>query len=462
MNNKRDNQPKKEESIDDLLFKLLESSIILNLRMNAFDEVISECEEALEKFGRNKIEWGVYAHRIGMLLSNMAIALAGKYEVEEDKVKKDKYRFQTEKYLCESITLWKRLGDDYNLCVVRLHKADFEFNRDEDYACWFRKYKSIAKKIKNEGGKQFQLLYAEVLLQMVDRYCSADALNDCGMSYRIASKYLDDVGLIYDNYCSGDVLKNMGLIKTRQALDLTCTYSETDLRKFISRSNKLIDKYRDHAMQDAAGVNMFEYYVGDIRNNIGSAYYRLGSEYWANNKVSKAAKAYERAVEYYSQCIETYHETNEQGSDLLFKVCLNIVNVKLCLYKCKKDSKYLDDSIKLINNTICKLKKLFPDSMLIAESYCVLGSAYRLMGRVKNSIKYYSIAEKICEQNVGLGNREVSFWIYGGFVKSYRDIGNIDKAVEYLKKQRELLLSCGYELDSDEVSEIDKHLKELG
>lgn len=461
MNKMRDRQPETEESIEDLRFKLLESSIILKLRMNEYDEAILECYKAIEKFGRNETASDIYAHRKGMLLSNIAIAIAAKYEVEENSAQKEQYRCRAEECLNESIKFWKKLGDNYNLFVVSLHKADFEFECDRNSESWFRKYRRIAKKIKNDGGKLFQLLYSEILMQMVRRYCNADVFDDCGMSYRIASRYLDEVEQIYDRHCNDDILRRMELIKTRQALELTCAYDAASLKKFLVKSEKLLNKYREHAAQDA-GINMFELYVVDIRNNTGTAYYRLGCAYLAKNRVKEAVKAYKQAVEYYTEGIEAYRATNEQGSELFFKICLNIVNVKLCLYRCQKDDNYLNDSIALIQALIGKFKKLLPDSILIAIAYCTLGTTYRLKKQFKNSIKYYRIAEKLGERIICQGdNAEVFFWIYEGYADTYKNMGIIDRAAEYLKKEREMLLRCGYETDSAEVSEIDRQLKEL-
>ena len=461
MNKKRDRWSDTEESIEDLRFKLLERRIILKLRMNAHDEAISECYKALEKFGQHETNSDISAHRKGMILSNLAIAIAAKYEVEEDCTLKEQYRYHAEKFLNDSIKLWQKLGDDYNLCVIRLHKADFEFDCDGNSASWFKKYRRIATKIKNNDGKLFQVLYAEMLVQMVDRYCSADVFDDCGMSYRIASKYLDKVGQIYDMHCKDDVLERMELIKTRQALELSCAYDAADLKKLIAKSEKLLNKYSEHVAQDA-DTYLFEFYAGDIRNNTGTAYYRLGCSYLAKNRVEDAVKAYKRAIEYYTECIEAYRATNEQGSDLLFKVCLNVANVKICLYKCQKDDNYLNESIVLMRKSISKFKKLFPGSILIAEAYCTLGTIYRLKEQFKESIRYYCIAEKHGEQNISQDNCvEVFFWIYGGYADNYKNMGNFVKAAEYLKKKKALLLRCGYETDSDEVSEIDRQLTEL-
>ena len=105
MNKKRDWRLETEESIEDLRFKLLESSIILKLRMNAYDKAIVECYNALGKIGQREKESDIYAHRKGMLLSNLAIAIAAKYETEEDLAQKEEYRCQAEKCFAESIKL---------------------------------------------------------------------------------------------------------------------------------------------------------------------------------------------------------------------------------------------------------------------------------------------------------------------------------------------------------------------
>lgn len=462
MNKKRDWRLETEESIEDLRFKLLESSIILKLRMNAYDKAIVECYNALGKIGQREKESDIYAHRKGMLLSNLAIAIAAKYETEEDLAQKEEYRCQAEKCFAESIKLWQKLDDDYNVFVVRLHKADFEFDCDRNTASWFSKYRRIAKKIKNDDGNLFQLLYSEMLMQMVRKYCSADVFDDCGMSYRIASKYLDEVGQIYERYCHDDILRRLELIKTRQALELTCAYDAAKLKRFIDKSEKLLDEYREHAAQDA-DKHIFDLYVVDIRNNTGTAYYRLGCVYLEKNMVKDAVMAYEQAVGFYTECIEVYRVTNEQGSDLLLMIYLNIANTKLRLYRCQKDDKYLNDSIMLMQESIRKFKKLFPDSIPVALAYCTLGTTYRLKGEFKSSIRYYRIAEKLGDRIIKQGDcAEVFFWIYEGYADAYKNMGFISKAVEYLNKQRELLLRCGYEADSTEVSEIDERLKELG
>ena len=122
----------------------------------------------------------------------------------------------------------------------------------------------------------------------------------------------------------------------------------------------------------------------------------------------------------------------------------------------------MNDSIALIQALIGKFKKLLPDSILIAIAYCTLGTTYRLKKQFKNSIKYYRIAEKLGERIICQGdNAEVFFWIYEGYADTYKNMGIIDRAAEYLKKEREMLLRCGYETDSAEVSEIDRQLKEL-
>ena len=115
-----------------------------------------------------------------------------------------------------------------------------------------------------------------------------------------------------------------------------------------------------------------------------------------------------------------------------------------------------------MRKSISKFKKLFPGSILIAEAYCTLGTIYRLKEQFKESIRYYCIAEKHGEQNISQDNCvEVFFWIYGGYADNYKNMGNFVKAAEYLKKKKALLLRCGYETDSDEVSEIDRQLTEL-
>lgn len=452
--------PGTKESLENLSVKLLEKSIVLKLRMGAYDEAIEECKSAIDKFGRKETMSDIQVNGVGMLLSNMAIAIAAKYEVEEDFDKKEQYRFQAKKCLDEGIRVWKKLGDDYNLFVVRLHKADFEFDCDGDCAAWFKKYRSIARKIKNDGGRLFQMLYAEVLMQMVDKYCSTGVFENCGISYSVASKYLDEVGRIYSIYCSDDVLKRLELEKNSQTLELTYASTVGELKKFIVRSEKLLNKYAEQVAQDV-DANLLDLYVGDIRNNIGTAYYRLGCAYLVKDKVADAVNAYNRAVGYYTECIRAYRTKNEQGSDLLFRVYLNQANVMLCLYRCNSDDNYLNDCIALMLDAIDKFKKLFDNSILIAEAYCTIGAAYRLKRQWKSSLKYYRIAEKLVERN-GYGNSaEVLFWIYGGYANIYKNTGEIAKAVEYLKKKRELLLSYGYATNSEEISDIDRELKGL-
>ncbi len=444
----------------DLYFKLIERKVTLLLELNRIDEAICEIEEGLAVLKERHIVSDMQWRRFAMLYTNFGIAFESKYEDEVLGEKKEEYYEKAYKYIKNGIKLWKKFTDVYNVSVAKVHLADLCLNNDHNIASWYKKYRRILKEIKGIETNTYQLLYAEMLLRMVNQYCSTDTFNDCGMSYRTAKKYLCEINEIYGEFCPNDAIAQLGYLKTYLALELSHSIEAQDCQMIIKKLDKLIHNYETHVKQDL-GENLFELYVNDIQNNLGVAYYRLGCKYATLNN-NKAADFLNKSIHYFQESINSYNIINAQGSELLFKVIVNLTNTRLMLYKCDKNKKHLEENIKLIRRSLSKFSRIVPNSLIMAEAYISLGKSYGKLNDFKDEIKFYDKAEAyVCEKGISDDTSQLLYWLYKGYANSYASQRKFEEAREYYNKTKNILLEAGYTNDSDVVMEIIDELNKI-
>ena len=395
------------------------------------------------------------------IYTDMAIAYIHKFRNEILPEEREYFCKQARKYAKKGIKLYREIEDLYNMTILEIRLSELNLLMDGNVTEWIKTSKRIANKIKEDKSERAQGIYAHILLGIVSQYCGSSAFNDCGISYKIAKKYLSEAKQIYEKLYPNNPVKKFGILKIYWMLEAACNIDINKDEQIIVELTNLLSEYRKHVEKDFY-EGLFEQYALDIQNVLGVLNYRVGAHYDQNNDVCSSIGFYNNAIKYYSDSIVSLKKIGAIGSIEILNAYQNIAIVRFSLYKLNNDEKYISQNIKELESVLDDFVQIMPNSLLIAETLQNLGRCHCIFKNYESALLCYQNAESTIDNHEDPYEKiENFYWLCKSYAELFEETKDYDKASQYILKARELLTSNDYEEDSLEVLQLDEKLKIL-